>query len=104
MVNKVFETLTSSLLNPGTASFDAVDGCGGMMCGGWGFMGFGALLWILLLILIIVVAVILVNRATAPPPTTVSTPSTTELREEIRRLRQEIRELKEKRDGSETIE
>lgn len=83
----------------GTLSFDAgstgvehegMMGC----CGGWGFMGFGMVFWIIILFLLVGLLVYVVERISRP-----STSSERELREEIRDLKKEIRELREKKDG-----
>ena len=67
----------------------------GMMgcCGGWGFMGFGMVFWIIILFLLVGLLVYVVERISRPGAS-----SESELREEIRELKREIRELKEKKD------
>ena len=67
----------------------------GMMgcCGGWGFMGFGMVFWIIILFLLVGLLVYVVERISRP-----GISSESELKEEIRDIKREIRELKEKKD------
>ena len=70
-------TLSLDAGSPGV-EHEGMMGC----CGGWGFMGFGIVFWIIILFLLVGLLVYVVERISRPGAS-----SESELREEIRSLR-----------------